>query len=70
LTDAVHFAAETRFCSAHIVAQRLVELLAAIMQTVVSQEWGDWVKMAAAKVKDEAAVVKARALDEKFLGEA
>lgn len=65
LTSVVHFAAETRFYGAHIVAQRLVELRAAIMQTVVCQEWTDWVKKAAAKIKDEAAVVKALALDEK-----
>ena len=37
---------------------------AAIMQTVVSQEWADWTKGASAKVRDEAAAVKALALDE------
>ena len=35
------------------------------MQTVVSQEWADWVKGASAKVGDEAADVKALVLDEK-----
>jgi hypothetical protein len=35
------------------------------MQTVVSQEWADWLKGASAKVEDEGAAVKALALDEK-----
>lgn len=61
----MHAAAETRFYGAHIVAERILELKAAIMQTVVSQEWADWVKGASAKVRDEAAVVKALVLDEK-----
>ena len=61
----VHAAAETRFYGAYIVAERVLELKAAIMQTVVSQEYADWVKGASAKVKDEAAAVKSMALDEK-----
>ena len=61
----MHAAAETRFYGAHIVAERMLELKAPIMQTVVSQEWADWVTGASAKVRDEAADVKALLLDEK-----
>lgn len=61
----VYSAAETRFYGAYILAQRILELKAAIMQTVVSQEWADWVKGASAKVRDEAVIVKSVALDEK-----
>ena len=65
LSMAVHAAAETRFYGAQIVAVRMLELKAAIQQTVVSQEWTDWVTGASAKVRDEAADVKALVLDEK-----
>jgi hypothetical protein len=65
LTVAVHTAAETRFYGAQIVAERMLELKAPIMQTVVSQEWSDWVTGASAKVRAEAAEVKALVLDEK-----
>ena len=61
----VHAAAETCFYGAYIVAERIPELKAAIMQTVVSQEWADWVKGASASVRDEAAIAKSMALDEK-----
>ena len=50
---------------AHTVAQRLLLLRASLMQTIVSQEWSDWVKRGTAKVRDEAAAVKAFLLDEK-----
>ena len=65
LTACVHAAAETRFYGAHIVAERILKLKAPLMQTVVSQEWADWVSKGVAKVKDEAAAVKAFLLDEK-----
>ena len=65
LTIAVHTAAETRFYGAQIMAERMLELKAPIMQTVVSQEWADWVTGASAKVRAEAAEVKALVLDEK-----
>ena len=65
LSIAVHAAVETRFYGAHIVAERMLELKAAIQQTVVSQEWADWVTGAPAKVRDEAADVKALVLHEK-----
>ena len=68
LIVAVHTAAETRFYGAQIVAERMLELKAPIMQTVVSQEWTDWVTGASAKVRDEAADVKALVLDEKNSG--
>ena len=63
----MHFAAETRFYGAFIVAERMILLKAALMQTVVSQDWADWAKGASAKVRDEAAAVKALVLDEKNL---
>jgi hypothetical protein len=47
------------------VAERILKLKAPLMQTVVSQEWADWVSRGAAKVKDEAAEVKAFLLNEK-----
>ena len=65
LSIAVHAAAETRFYGAHIVAERMLEVKAALQQTVVSQEWTDWVTGASVKVRDEAADVKALVLDEK-----
>jgi hypothetical protein len=65
LTAVVLSAAETRFYGAHIVAERVLELKAPLMQTVVSQEWSDWVKRSSAKITDEAKVVKALLLDEK-----
>ena len=58
-------AAETRFYGAHIVAERVLELKAPLMQTVVFQEWSDWMKRSSAKTRDEAAIVKALLLDEK-----
>ena len=61
---AVHIAGETRFYGAFITAERMLLVKAAIMQTVVSQEWADWTKGASAKVRDEAVAVKALALDE------
>ena len=42
LTVAEHTAAETRFYGVQMVAERMLELKAAIQQTVVSQEWTDW----------------------------
>ena len=42
LTVAVHTAAETCFYGTQIVAEHMLELKAPIMQTVVSQEWADW----------------------------
>ncbi len=65
LSIAVHAAAETRFYGAHILAERMLELKAALQQTVVSQDWTDWVTGASAKVRDEAADVKVLVLDEK-----
>ena len=65
MTVAVHTAAETRFFGAQIVAERMLELKAPIMQTVVSKEWADWVTGASAKVRAEAAEIKALVLDEK-----
>ena len=65
----MHAAAEMRFYGAHIVAERILQLRAALMQTVVSQEWIEWVQRATAKIREEAAAVKAFLLDEKeFLG--
>lgn len=58
-------AAETRFYGAQIVAVRILQLKAALQQTVVSQDWFDWAKRSGAKVKDEATAVKAWLLDEK-----
>ena len=58
-------AAETRFYDAHIMAERVLELKAPLMQTVMSQEWSDWMKRSSAKTRDEAAVVKALLLDKK-----
>ena len=46
------------------MAERMQELKPAIMQTVVSQEYTDWVKGLPKKVKDEALTVKALALNE------
>ena len=46
------------------MAERMQELKPAIMQTVVSQEYSDWMKGLPAKVKDEAQAVKKLALDE------
>ena len=61
----MHAAAQTRFYGAHIVAERVLQLKAALMQTVVSQEWADWVQRATAKIREEAAAVKAFLLDKK-----
>ena len=46
------------------MAERMQELKPAIMQTVVSQEYSDWMKGLPAKVRDEAQAVKKLALDE------
>ena len=64
-TADVHAAAETRFYGTHTVAECISKLKAPLMQTVVSQEWANWVSKGAAKVKDEAAIVKAFLLNEK-----
>ena len=37
----MHVAAETRFYGTYIVAVRILDIQAALMQTVVSQEWAD-----------------------------
>jgi hypothetical protein len=42
-----------------------LELKAALQQTVVSQDWSDWLKRSSNKVRDEATAVKALLLDEK-----
>lgn len=60
----MHVAAETRFYGAYIVAVRILEIQAALMQTVVSQEWADWAKRSDKKLREEAAAVKALVLDE------
>ena len=65
LTACVYAAAETRLYGAHIMAERVLKLKAPLMQTVVSQEWADWVSKGIAKVRDEAAAVKALLLNEK-----
>jgi hypothetical protein len=64
--NTVHSAGETRFYGAFITAERMLLVKAALMQTVVSQEWADWMKGASTKVGDEAAAVKALVLDEKI----
>ena len=56
--------AETRFYGAFIVAERMIELKEAVQQTVVSSEYSGWAAAQSAKVKAEAAAVKAICLNE------
>ena len=60
----MHVAAETRFYGAYIVAVRILDIQAALMETVVSQEWADWAKRSDKTLRGEAEAVKALVLDE------
>ena len=57
-------AAETRFYGSFIVAERMIELKEAVQQTVVSSQFSNWTGSQNAKVKEEAAAVKAICLNE------
>ena len=60
----IALAAETRFYGSFIVAERMIELKEAVQQTVVSSAYSTWCGSQSAKVKEEAAAVKAICLNE------
>jgi hypothetical protein len=65
--------ADTRFVTAFIMLERLVEVKQSLEETVVARDWKDWLERQSAALRDEADDVKStvsfQSLEAEHLGE-